>query len=526
MGWPMVNTRHVALGLVAAALGLVSLPIGQAMASDTIRFSPVAPAATAASGWLGNGQYSLPPGIGAVTMSVSAIGGTATDAGGQQVQAFDITLTVGNRGDQSLSLDPADARLADSRGRLLVGGTAFSGSTVASAITIAPGGRDKLQLVFYLPASSRLADLSTASIHWPYSYANEMYAVNLEFTQGSAISNAPIGPAAVNAPISPMVANAPGDYLYGTPPESAADYATQASYDSLIYSSLPYYGTTWGYGPGYWDWWFNPQPVWWGANFSSFGGFGFPFFVVGHGRPEFHEFLEHRRGFGSFLSQHNAWAGGDSTFRTVTGNRSLFAPLAANRSRTFVGQSQRLDSIAGPDFTGFRSQAVNVTNGTGRGMIQNASRSFGTTSRIGGSWTAGSNGNVPRSQFVNAPLTPILPPRFNNSFTPRFQGGGNTFAAPRQFSTSNSFSGPRVFSAPHAFAPSGGGSSFVAPHISSAPGFSHSFGGGSSFVAPHVSSAPSFSHSFGGGGGGGGGGFHGGGMGGGGHGGGRGGDHR
>jgi hypothetical protein len=478
----MVNTRHIALGLAAAALWLAALPIGRALASDTVAFSPVAPAVASSSGWKGSGQYSLPPGIGAVTMSVSAAGGTTTDAAGRPVQALDISLTVANNGNQALALDPAGARLVDSGGRLLVGATAFSGSTVVSTITISPGGKDDLQLVFYLPASSQLQDMSTASVHWPYSYGNQTYAVDLEFAQGSQIYNAPAGP---------VVSNAPGDAVYGAQPQPAAEYNSPQPYDSLIDSALPYYGTTWGYGPGYWDWWFNPQPVWWGSNFCNFGGFGFPFFFVDRGRHEFHEFLEHRRGSGNFLSQHNALADGDPSFRDLRAQRSLFAPLAANRSGMIVGQSQRLDSIRGLDLSGLGPQVASRLNRTGRGIIPSAPGSFGTISNGGGTWTAGSPGNVPHTEFPRAPLTPIMPPRFNggSAFTPRFQAGSGTFAASRQFSTSNNFAGSRV----------SGGSSFATPHFSSTPSVSHSFSGGSSFATPHFSSTPSVSHSFSGG---------------------------
>ena len=201
-------------------------------------FSPVQPAKPASAGWVAGGQYSLPPGFGAVTMEASAFGSITAGPSGAQHQTFVVRLTMANNGTESLRMVPASMRFVDESGHLVTGATAYSGVVRISTDTVGPGGRDELQLEFSLPPELALKGLGPVDMDVPYAYGNTSYLTELRFIPSPPPSAA--SAAALPSYNESNVYNNYNEYAY--PDYAYSDY----------YPYYAYYPLAWWSG---WPWW-------------------------------------------------------------------------------------------------------------------------------------------------------------------------------------------------------------------------------------------------------------------------------
>ena len=403
-------------------------------------FSPAQPVRPASAGWVSGGQYSLPPGAGAVTNEASAFGSITAGPSGAQYQTFVVRLTIANSGTESLTMAPSSMRFMDESGRLVTGATAYSGTMRVSMDTVGPGGRDELQLEFGLPTSLTLQSLGPANVEVPYAYGDTTYLTELRFIPSPPPPSAPVA-AALPAYNTSNVYN---NYNY----YNEYIYPVYASSDYYPYYAYPSVG---------WDGW----PWWWSRGFAFFGANGFfeEFFKHRHhefGEHEHHEFGEH--GHHEFGEHGFAKSG-----------------ATVHSGATFLNGSG-----TGHRFNGQIGQGPNVTTGqplvSHRGFVQGPTEhAFVPRAETPHAMTE--QHFVPQTQtqqFTEPAFTPpSVTPRFSErSFAPQFSG--RTFSPP---SVTPQFSGRSLapqMSAPRSFSNgfSGGGS-----HGFSGGGFRGSGGG-------------------------------------------------
>jgi hypothetical protein len=192
------------------------------------------------------GTYQFPPGIGAVSVTVSGFGYVPTDLAGGQYAYF--RLLVSNRGDQVFTLDPAASTYRDDLGNQVSGAALFSGDQRLTTLAVGPGGSADVQLGFAVPAETPLASIGTVAMDWAYAYAGARYSVETQMSNlSSRLFAAPPVRVATPAATTYVVGQAPA-YDYGLP--------TTAYYDA--------YPTA--YLDGYPSWFLNSNSLfpWWG----------------------------------------------------------------------------------------------------------------------------------------------------------------------------------------------------------------------------------------------------------------------
>jgi len=411
-------------------------------------FSPVQPAKPASAGWVAGGQYSLPPGFGAVTMEASAFGSITAGPSGAQHQTFVVRLTMANNGTESLRMVPASMRFVDESGHLVTGATAYSGVVRISTDTVGPGGRDELQLEFSLPPELALKGLGPVDIDVPYAYGNTSYLTELRFIPSPPPSAA--SAAALPSYNESNVYNNYNEYAY--PDYAYSDY----------YPYYAYYPLAWWSG---WPWW------WVGGDFDLFGHrhhFFEELFEHEHhefGEHEHHEFGEHRFATsGAAVHSGATVLNGSGISRRERGrigpgaNVTTRQPLAAHHG--FVPNPT--EHALGPQVQTPRPTTE-----------QHFAPQIQTPPFMRRSFAPQSN--------VRTFSPPSVTPRFTErsfsppSVTPRFSGRSSapqTFSAPRSFSGGFSGRGTHTFSGGGTHGFSGGGS-----HGFSGGG-SHGFSGG------------------------------------------------
>jgi hypothetical protein len=182
-------------GLTALAV-LVALATA-AVADDTVDLQPAMTPGAASMGAVDAGVYRLPPGIGGVTVTVTAFGSVPSDAGLTQNKYLYVKLSIANDGDQPFTLLPSACTTLDDRGNRIAGANLFSGQTRLTTATLAPGARDELDLGFPLAAEADFAALRTITVHWAYTYAGRQYTAIVPLTSSGASSAAmPTAPSA------------------------------------------------------------------------------------------------------------------------------------------------------------------------------------------------------------------------------------------------------------------------------------------------------------------------------------------
>jgi len=438
----MFRIRHINLALVAGGLAILAYAATPSLAGSYVStypaapvaseavstssaapsppnvleyfyFSPAQPAKPASAGWVSGGQYSLPPGAGAVTIEASAFGSITAGPGGAQYQTFVVRLTIANSGTESLIMAPSSMRFMDESGHLVTGATAYSGVVRVSTDTVGPGGRDELQLEFSLPPVLALKDLGPVDVDVPYAYGDTSYLTELRFIP----SPPPIASAAASLPAYPT-SNVYNNY----------NYYGQYTYPDY-YQDYAYYPTGWWGG---WPWW------WVGGDFNFFGHrhhfFEKLFEHEPHhafGEHEHHEFGEHGdRGPRVSGTSGHRFNGEISHGPTPMANVTTGQPPTSHRG-----------FVRGPTEHAFVPQVK-----TPHAMTE---QHFAP--------------QIQTPQFTEHAFSPpSVTPRFTErSFTPRFSehsSAPQTFSAPRSFGGGFSGGGSHTFSGGWSHTFSGGGS--------------------------------------------------------------------
>lgn len=243
-----------------AALVAAMLSTATAQADSYVQFTPAASTEATTSGATGPGQYRLPPNVGAVAVDVSAFGYTADQAEAAGEFLY-VRLNIVNSGDRPFTLDPATARLTDGDGNRMVGGVLYSGQTALDSLSVAPGGREDVQLGFPLPAGVRFAGLETAAVEWPYWYGSQPYVAVLGLSKVQARAEYGGG-------TTQVIYN----YVYDTTPDYGFAYVAYPY-------NYPYYYPNYDYNYWHTPWWWRRHSFWWNW-FDPFchGGFRNSFF--------------------------------------------------------------------------------------------------------------------------------------------------------------------------------------------------------------------------------------------------------
>jgi len=175
---PCARQRHgvgmaavLAAGLLAAGCGGVSWT----------HFRPAGESQAAGAGWVAQRTYRLPPGEAKVEVRLAARGRTDTNEKGVQYDALHVRLAIRNRSEHGFALTPKAARLLDDEGHTITGAEAYAGRSRTGAITVAGGAEATYELVFDLPAETRLADLGSVRLRLPYRWGEKRHEVAAKF---------------------------------------------------------------------------------------------------------------------------------------------------------------------------------------------------------------------------------------------------------------------------------------------------------------------------------------------------------
>jgi len=349
--------------------------------SGYVVFAATEPSTQAPSGWVGPGQYSLPPDVGGVGIGVSAAGSTAHATGSAAGQSLVVRLAVAATGSQLFTIDPSRARLSDDAGHVVVGATAYSDNRQVTQISLGPGGRDDVQLAFILPPTMNVAALAALSVDLPYQYGSRSEVAHFQFAPA---------PAGIGGGGASAAAPTGKTYIYN-------NYSNQPGYaDSGYMDYFPGYmggygGSSW-WAPG-WGW---PTWGWWSPRWSLGGGVFDADDFIGHGRHhQLEELLEHR---GRLARDPPAAARLGAASRPAA--QQAAAARACGQSRVFVAPGTEMQGARPRTFVAPQASTPRVTQ----------PRVF----------------NAPRIE------------------TPRFESAPRSFAAPapRNFSAPRSFSSP------------------------------------------------------------------------------------
>jgi hypothetical protein len=414
------------------AVRAVLLVAGTAAGSAFYDFRPVATSESAASGEAGGGAYQLPPGVGGVTVNVSAFGYLPADETSGQTQFLYVRLSIANAGDRPFTVIPAASSFFDDLGHRVVGAALFSGQTRLTSGTVGPGGQDDLQLGFALPSNTSFGTIGGLSVQWAYMYGNQSYVAETQLAKSSGnVYTAPTG----------------GGYTPGGP---TAYVVPDSAYVSPIY--LDTYSSYWG-GYPWWIWSGFGSSPWWDFDLCGDIGFG-----------RFHNFFGEGRFFGRDFDHDR-----DDAFfargRVVPSDR--FNPAARNLlARNTLGAN---------NIGNFNRLNTNLVHNNG--VATGAARTFNAP-LAGKMITPGATTITPGARtFTTTPhITTTTPQTF--TATPR------TFTAAPHVSSSTP---ARTFSAPaphfsgggaSTFHSSGGGFSGGAAHVSGGGGGGGGHGGG------------------------------------------------
>jgi hypothetical protein len=148
---------------------------------EYVNFMPAVSPQAAAPGWVAKGQYRLPPGVGAVTVDLSARGEIVRGKQDVEAEEVDIHVTIRNRGPSAFTLDPAAVRLVDDEGRAVFGATGYRGKAETGAIQVAGGANDAVVLVFQLPPNIRFATMGSFQFIWPCRYGDRAFETRTKF---------------------------------------------------------------------------------------------------------------------------------------------------------------------------------------------------------------------------------------------------------------------------------------------------------------------------------------------------------
>jgi len=176
------GTRHVARPAAAAAGVLASLALAVAgCGREYVYFRPAENPQGASPGWVAQGRYRVPPGEGAVEVSLSARGMVEAEKGEDSRRTLEVRFAVRNQGQATWSLDPAQTKIVDDDGRQVAGARAWQGRSRMGAILIAGGASEAFSLTFDLPEEARFESLGSLRVAWPYRYGDKPYEGSTKF---------------------------------------------------------------------------------------------------------------------------------------------------------------------------------------------------------------------------------------------------------------------------------------------------------------------------------------------------------
>ncbi|MFO8012770.1 MAG: hypothetical protein R6X20_05625 [Phycisphaerae bacterium] len=178
----MTPTRTRTTGILPAALAAGLLAAGCGGVSYT-HFRPAGDYDAAGTDWVAQRTYQVPPGTPAVTVRLAARGQTDTNDRGVEFATLHVRIGIENGGEKAITLKPADMRLLDDEGNAVTGADAYAGREPAGAITVAGGASATYELVFDLPPGTRLADLGSVRLKWPYVYDGDEHVVTTKFVR-------------------------------------------------------------------------------------------------------------------------------------------------------------------------------------------------------------------------------------------------------------------------------------------------------------------------------------------------------
>jgi len=150
---------------------------------EYVNFRPAESAETAASGWVGQGLFRLPPGVATVALSVEARGVIEKPKDGPKEESFQATFRAQNRGQETFTLDPAAAKLIDDDGRTLAGAKAYVGKNPTGALAIPGGGREEGVLVFPFPPGVRFDSIGSVKLVLPYRFGDKPFEATAKFVR-------------------------------------------------------------------------------------------------------------------------------------------------------------------------------------------------------------------------------------------------------------------------------------------------------------------------------------------------------
>lgn len=176
----MTNTRRSSLAILIIILAAGCLAAGCGGAAYT-HFRPAGDYEAAGTGWVAQRTYNVPPDTRAVTVRLAARGQTDTNDRGVEFAALHVRVGIENTGEKGLTLKTKDIRLLDDEGNAAGGADAYAGRDRAGAITVAGGASATYELVFDLPPETRLSDLGSVRLEWPYVYDGTERTVTTKF---------------------------------------------------------------------------------------------------------------------------------------------------------------------------------------------------------------------------------------------------------------------------------------------------------------------------------------------------------
>lgn len=183
--------RRSGLWLVPAMAAVVLAAVG--CGKDYINFRPVGFPEAAASGWVDGGLFRLPPGEGTVALSVETRGVTENQKNGPAERSLEVSFRLGNRGKETFSLNPAEAKVIDDDGRTVGGAKAYVGQNPTGTLAVPGGGRENGRLVFPLPQGVQFDSIGSVKLVLPYRFGDKSYQATAKFVRFEDVYYEPYG---------------------------------------------------------------------------------------------------------------------------------------------------------------------------------------------------------------------------------------------------------------------------------------------------------------------------------------------